>query len=69
MIVNQVNAFCEFVDAVNITEFDFTTLEEEGRENIPEKPIVALKPDVQKKMDEPKRVSLPDEKKEKSKEL
>ena len=23
VIVNQVNAFCEFVDAVNITEFDF----------------------------------------------
>ena len=64
--VNQVNAFCEFVDAVNITEFDFTTLEEEGRENIPEKPIVALKPDVQKKMDEPKRVSLPDEKRKKA---
>lgn len=62
--VNQVNAFCEFVDAVNITEFDFTKLEVDGRENSPEKPIVALKPDVQKRMEEPKRVSLPDEKKE-----
>ena len=62
--VNQVNAFCEFVDAVNITEFDFTKLEVDGRENSPEKPIVALKPDLQKKMEEPKRVSLPDEKKE-----
>lgn len=61
---NQVNAFCEFVDAVNITEFDFTKLEVDERENSPEKPIVALKPDVQKRMEEPKRVSLPDEKKE-----
>ena len=51
--VNQVNAFCEFVDAVNITEFDFTKLEVDGRENSPEKPIVALKPDLQKKMEEP----------------
>ncbi|HEL1340980.1 TPA: hypothetical protein TVS29_001878 [Streptococcus equi subsp. zooepidemicus] len=62
--VNQVNAFCEFVDAVNITEFDFTKLEVDGRENTPEKPIVALKPGVQKKMEEPKRVSFPAEKKE-----
>ena len=46
--VNQVNAFCEFVDAVNITEFDFTKLEEVERENIPEKPLVALNSQAEK---------------------
>lgn len=67
--VNQVNAFCEFIDAVNITEFDFTKLEEDGRENTPEKPLVALKPDIQKKLGASKHVNLPDESKEESNEL
>ncbi|HEM3231325.1 TPA: hypothetical protein U1582_000749 [Streptococcus suis] len=67
--VNRVNAFCEFVDAINITEFDFTKLEEDGRENNPEKPLVALKPDIQKKLGAPKHVNLPDESKEESNEL
>ena len=69
MIVNQVNAFCEFIDAVNITEFDFTKLEEDGRENNPEKPLVALKSDVQKQLESQKHVSLPVEKKEENTKL
>ena len=62
--VNQVNAFCEFVDAVNITEFDFTKLEEVERENIPEKPLVALNSQAEKERQskqskQSKQVSLP----------
>lgn len=59
--VNQVNAFCEFVDAVNITEFDFTKLEEVERENIPEKPLVALNSQAQKERQskQSKQVGLP----------
>ncbi|MBT0907623.1 hypothetical protein KJR05_00095 [Streptococcus parasanguinis] len=62
--VNQVNAFCEFIDAVNITEFDFSELEEDGRENSPEKPLVALKSGVQKQLESQMHVSLPFEKRE-----
>lgn len=69
VIVNQVNAFCEFIDAVNITEFDFTKLEEDGRGNNPEKPLVALKSDVQKQLESQKHVSLPVEKKEENTKL
>ena len=69
VIVNQVNAFCEFIDAVNITEFDFTKLEEDGRGNTPEKPLVALKSDVQKQLESQKHVSLPVEKKEENTKL
>ena len=69
VIVNQVNAFCEFIDAVNITEFDFTKLEEDGRGNNPEKPLVALKSDVQKQLESQKYVSLPVEKKEENTKL
>lgn len=64
--VNKVNGFCEFVDAANITEFDFTKLEEDGRENNPGKRLVELKPSVQKKLDLQKPVNLP-EKKQKAK--
>lgn len=67
--VNQVNAFCEFIDTVNITEFDFTKLEEEGRENSPEKPLVVLKSGIQKQLDSQKQVSLPNEKKEENSKL
>lgn len=67
--VNQVNAFCEFIDAVNITEFDFTKLEEDGRGNNPEKPLVALKSGVQKQLESQKHVSLPVEKKEENTKL
>lgn len=67
--VNQVNAFCEFVDAVNITEFDFTRLEEEGRGNSPEKRLVELKPGIQKKLALQQPVNLPDEKKEESRRI
>lgn len=69
VIVNQVNAFCEFIDAVNITEFDFTKLEEDGRGNNPEKPLVALKSDVQKQLESQKHVSLYVEKKEENTKL
>ena len=69
VIVNQVNAFCEFIDAVNITEFDFTKLEEDGRGNNPEKPLVALKSDVQKQLESQKHVSLYVEKKEENAKL
>ncbi|ALD71268.1 hypothetical protein RN86_01885 [Streptococcus gordonii] len=69
VIVNQVNAFCEFIDAVNITEFDFTKLEEDGRGNNPEKPLVALKSDVQKQLESQKHVSLYVEKKEENTQL
>ena len=69
VIVNQVNAFCEFIDAVNITEFDFTKLEEDGRGNNPEKPLVALKSGVQKQLESQKHVSLPVEKKEENTKL
>ena len=69
VIVNQVNAFCEFIDAVNITEFDFTKLEEDGRGNNPEKPLVALKSDVQKQLESRKHVSFPVEKKEENTKL
>lgn len=62
--VNQVNAFCEFIDAVNITEFDFSELEEDGRENSPEKPLVALKSGIQKQLESQMHVSLPFEKRE-----
>ena len=62
--VNQVNAFCEFIDAVNITEFDFSELEEDGRENSPEKPLVALKSGVQKQLESQMHVSLPFEMRE-----
>ena len=64
VIVNQVNAFCEFIDAVNITEFDFTKLEEDGRGNNPEKPLVSLISDVQNQLESQKHVSLYVEKKE-----
>ncbi len=67
--VNQVNAFCEFIDAVNITEFDFTKLEEDGRGNNPEKPLVALKSDVQRQLESQKHVSLYVEKKEENAKL
>ncbi|MDW8742816.1 DUF5986 family protein [Streptococcus suis] len=67
--VNQVNAFCEFIDAVNITEFDFTKLEEDGRETSPEKPLVALKSGVQKQLESQKYISLPVEKKEENSKL
>lgn len=66
--VNQVNAFCEFIDAVNITEFDFSELEEDGRENSPEKPLVALKSGVQKQLESQMHVSLPFEKREERRE-
>ena len=69
VIVNQVNAFCEFIDAVNITEFDFTKLEEDGRGNNPEKTLVALKSGVQKQLESQKHVSLPVEKKEENTKL
>ena len=69
VLVNQVNAFCEFIDAVNITEFDFTKLEEDGRGNNPEKPLVALKSDVQKQLESQKHVSLYVEKKEENTKL
>ena len=69
VIVNQVNAFCEFIDAVNITEFDFTKLEEDERGNNPEKPLVALKSDVQKQLESQKHVSLYVEKKEENTKL
>ena len=54
---------------VNITEFDFTKLEEDGRGNNPEKPLVALKSDVQKQLESQKHVSLPVEKKEENTKL
>ena len=69
VIVNQVNAFCEFIDAVNITEFDFTKLEEDERGNNPEKPLVALKSGVQKQLESQKHVSLYVEKKEENTKL
>lgn len=64
--VNQVNAFCEFVDAANISEFDFTKLEEDGRGNSPEKRLVELKTSIQKNLHLQKPVSLPDVKKQKA---
>lgn len=71
--VNQVNAFCEFVDGMNITEFDFTKLEEAERENKPEKVLVALKSHTQKEQEskQQKQVSLPNKNNEEedSKEL
>ena len=69
VIVNQVNAFCELIDEVNITEFDFTKLEEDERGNNPEKPLVALKSGVQKQLESQKHVSLPIEKKEENTKL
>ena len=59
MRVNRVNSFCELVDAVNITEFDFTRLEKDSRENRPEKRLVELKTSVQKKLDFPKPFNMP----------
>ena len=57
--VNRVNSFCELVDAVNITEFDFTRLEKDSRENRPEKRLVELKTSIQKKLDFPKPFNMP----------
>ena len=67
--VNQVNAFCEFVDVVNITEFDFTKLEEDGRENAPEKLLVTLKSAIQKPSDSQKQVSLSEQNEEENSNL